>query len=483
MPVTLESETRADGWLWRPSLARRIGFAMVLSLMAIQAQAFLQIKLFSKPQLNFTGTRWLAEATREAVQEAFAVPPAKRSDLLRAKSDSILKYSWLPNLQSTDDNQSMNPLAARMTATLQDLLGESVKGYHITVDKLGYRFPDNVVTLDVIPPDIASMIGNQPVRRGDPEIPIHAGIRISVQGHDGSWVSVKPVGFEDGTFANTLPWAPLLAGGLMIAAVSTLLARRMVAPLDRLVKAAGRVGTSREPVKVETEGLYEFTAVARAFEDMQRRLLRFVDDRTQMLAAISHDLRSSLTRMRFAIDDIADAHQTAAIMSEIADMQSMLDSTLAFASGEARALPSQLTDIAALLISIVDEASDKGHPCIYEGPDHVETMGHPVSLKRAFRNLIDNGVKYGGSVQVALAVKPDMLTISIIDDGPGIPISRIEEAFAPFRRLDTARGAKIPGAGLGLTIARDVIQSHGGTISVGNKIERGLRVLIELPKL
>lgn len=113
---------------------------------------------------------------------------------------------------------------------------------------------------------------------------------------------VAPVGFEDSAFGLSLPYAPLLAGGIIIAAVSTLLARRLVAPLDRLVVAAERIGTAREPVRVDPAGLHEFSAVARAFEDMQQRLLRFVEDRTRMLAAISHDLRSSLTRLRLAAE-------------------------------------------------------------------------------------------------------------------------------------------------------------------------------------
>lgn len=482
MAAMEKSKTPANWWLWRAGLARRIGFAMVLSLIAIQAQAFLQIRLLSQPKLHLTGTRWLAEATRDAVKSAFAVPPEERNELLRKQSNTALTFSWSPTVDSKEPDHSARPMSARLHATLQGLLGDSVIGYRITADKLGYRFPDNLVTIDIIPQSVASTLGAAPVRSNDPEVLIPAGIRIAVQGKDGSWVLVEPLGFDDGVFSSSLPLAPLLAGGLIIAAASTLLARRMVAPLDRLVKAAERVGTAREPVKFDTEGLYEFTAVASAFEDMQHRLLRFVDDRTQMLAAISHDLRSSLTRMRFAIDDISDTHRTTALTSEISDMQSMLDSTLAFASGEAQTLPSQPTDVAALLISLTDEAIDKGHGCSYDGPNHVETMAHPVSLKRAFRNLIDNGIKYGGTVRLGLTIEPAKLLITFQDNGPGIPAARIEEAFAPFRRLDEARSGKIPGAGLGLTIARDVIQSHGGTISVRNQNGDGLGIWIELPR-
>lgn len=143
--------------------------------------------------------------------------------------------------------------------------------------------------------------------------------------------------------------------------------------------------------------------------------------------------------------------------------------------------PTQPTDIAALLISLVDEAVDAGRACGYQGPNHIETMAHPVSLKRAFWNIIDNAIRYGGSARVSLTVGAASLTIRIDDDGPGIPDESREDVFAPFCRLDQARGHAMPGTGLGLTIARDVIQSHGRTIALCNRESGGLSATIELP--
>ena len=159
----------------------------------------------------------------------------------------------------------------------------------------------------------------------------------------------------------------------------------------------------------------------------------------------------------------------------------MVESTLALASGEARLTPNQPTDIAALLISLVDETSDAGQTCWYLGPDHIETMGHPVSLKRAFRNVIDNALKYGKAARVSLQAEASRLKIFVEDDGPGIPEARMEDVFAPFRRLDPARGHETVGVGLGLTIARDVIQSHGGTITLVNRAGGGLTVVLQIP--
>lgn len=476
------SHTRLWGWLGRPSLGRRIAVAMVLSLVAVQAQAFLQIWLFSKPEIRMTGTRWLAEIAQEAANAAFAAPANQRRELLRKKSEgTTVKLGWSPTLPWLASDEGDDPITARLTATLRDTIADKAKALYVSAETLNFRLPTNRVRVVIAPEEVKTRMAALPIRQGDPEVLIPAGVRIAVQGQDGTWVTVEPIGFDDSAFGSSLPYVPLLAGGIIIAAASTLLARRLVAPLDRLVVAAERIGTAREPVRVDPVGLHEFSAVAQAFEDMQQRLLRFVEDRTRMLAAISHDLRSSLTRLRLAAEQCQGDNEREALTSEIQDMQSMVESTLAFASGEARMAPTQPTDVAALLISLVDEAVDAGRTCDYQGPNHVEAMAHPVSLKRAFWNVIDNAIKYGRGARVSLAAGATSLTIRIEDDGPGIPDASREDVFAPFRRLDPARAHQTPGTGLGLTIARDVIQSHGGTIALCNRASGGLRATIELP--
>jgi len=221
---------------------------------------------------------------------------------------------------------------------------------------------------------------------------------------------------------------------------------------------------------------------------MQRRLLQLVDDRAQMLAAISHDLRSALMRRRIAAEDCAGEAERQAIVAEIEDMPAMVESTLTFASGEARMTPSRHTDVAALLISLVDDAADSGRRCSYAGPDHAELMAHPIALERVFSNLIDNALKYGGAARVHPASQDragpaGRLLIRIEDDGPGIPPHLAEDVFTPFRRIDPARSNDVPGVGLGLTIARDVIRSHGGAIALRCASGRGLVVEVALPAL
>lgn len=475
------SFNRAGSWLRRPGLSRRIAVAMVLSLVAIQAQAFLQFWLLRDPEFRLVGTRWLAEATRDAVTETFAAPADHRSSLLRQRADdNLIRFSW--GAPPAWPDESGSPLVARLAATLRDMLQDKAQAIRISVTNLHFKSPVGRARVVLIPDDAGARLGTLPVRADEPDILIPASARIAVQGVDGTWVSVEPIAFTDGALGSSLPYAPLVAGGMIIALVSTFMARRLVAPLDRLVVAAERIGAAREPVHVETAGLHEFSAVAQAFEDMQQRLLRFVDDRTHMLAAISHDLRSSLTRLRLAAEQCPGEDERAALSAEIDEMRIMVDSTLAFASGEARLAPNKPTDIAALLISLVDEATDANRLCFYEGPNHIETMGHPVSLKRACWNIIDNALKYGKTAKVELWVGTSTIEIIVDDEGPGIPQASLEDVFAPFRRLDPSRGQETPGVGLGLTIARDVIQSHGGTIALANRSGRGLRVVLRLPR-
>jgi signal transduction histidine kinase len=375
-----------------------------------------QIRLLSAPELRLVDTRWLAETVSATLTDVMTVPAEERSARLRTRPQSAsfhLSCSREPPSSEPDESSSL--LAAKLAATLHDVLGAEAKAIRIRASSVDYRFPMNTVRISAAPAEIKLPLNVTPVRAGDPDILIPAGMRMAIQGKDGSWLSIEPIAFSDGAFGASLPLSPLLAGGLIIALASTLLARRLTAPLDRLVIAARQIGTARGPVRVETQGMHEFAAVARAFEDMQQRLLN------------------------------------------------------------------QRTDIASLLISLVDETVDTGHLCSYAGPDHAETVGHPVSLKRAFRNIIDNAINYGKTARVSLNLKTAAMTINIDDDGPGIPAASMEDVFAPFRRLDPARGHEHPGAGLGLTIARDVIQSHGGTVTLENRSEGGLRVLMELP--
>lgn len=479
---TLDRAQSLGAWLRQPTLSRRLAAALLLSLVAIQAQAFLQISFLSRSEIRLLGTRWLAETAGLAARAASALPTEARPAFLTAQgAQSRLRLQWRQGAPPVLPDDSETLVAAQLAATIRDVMGPDLVGLHIRATSIPFRFPTNVINIRAVADSVAQPPDRQAVRAGAPDVLIHGGVRLSLQLRDGTWIEVDTLGFVDDAFGSSLPWAPLMVGGLIIAVVSTWTARRIMAPLDRLVLVAERVGTAREPMRVETTGLHEFAGVARAFEDMQQRLLRFVEDRTRILAAISHDLRTSLTRLRLTAEQCGGDAQRAALEAEIEEMSTMVESTLAFASGEAQLAPTQVTDVAALLISIVDGATDLGKEVSYEGPNHLEAMAHPVSLKRAFWNVIDNGLKYGKCARVALRDTDGQIVVTVADDGPGIPAEAREDVFTPFRRLDPSRSGETPGVGLGLTIARDVMLSHGGLIHLKPGVPHGLVVEMRLP--
>jgi signal transduction histidine kinase len=201
-----------------------------------------------------------------------------------------------------------------------------------------------------------------------------------------------------------------------------------------------------------------------------------------MLAAISHDLRTPLTRLRLFAEYVSDRQQRALVLNDIEEMERMLSASLTFAGDEARREPHSRVDLAAQLISLCDTVSDGGGRATYAGPDHAQLPCQPVAMRRAFSNLIDNACKYGFEAHVTLCERADVIEITVADVGPGIPADQMEQAFAPFTRLEGSRNRESGGVGLGLSIARDVVHGHGGSIVLEPNAPRGLVVRVWLPK-
>ena len=215
---------------------------------------------------------------------------------------------------------------------------------------------------------------------------------------------------------------------------------------------------------------------------MQTRLHRFVEDRTQMLAAISHDLRTPLTRLRLRAEFVEDPEQQRKMLADLEEMEAMIASTLAFARDDARKEPRVPIDLAALLQSLVDDLGDAGNTVEYSGPEHKTIACRPVALRRAIGNLIDNALKYGGCARVALldGREDGHVAIRIDDDGPGIPEGEQEKVFAPFYRLERSRSRDTGGTGLGLSVARTIARAHGGDVTLRNRPDGGLSALLLL---
>jgi signal transduction histidine kinase len=227
--------------------------------------------------------------------------------------------------------------------------------------------------------------------------------------------------------------------------------------------------------------LRDFASIGEAMNEMQVRIKDFVGERTQILAAISHDLRTALTRFRLEAEALPEGDIKQRMIANIDEMEGMISATLTFAGDDLKGERSEPVDVAAVLITISDNFSDMGAPVSYDGPDHAEATCQPTAIRRAFTNLIDNAIKYGKEARIGLLQDRDQLVITIADKGPGIASDDVELAFKPFRRLEQSRSRETGGVGLGLTIARDIIRAHGGSIALANGSQGGLVATIALP--
>lgn len=269
----------------------------------------------------------------------------------------------------------------------------------------------------------------------------------------------------------------VIIGGL----VSVWTARRLARPIREFAGAAERLGVDLTAPPLAVRGPWELRATIETVNRMQHRLQRFLEDRTQMLAAISHDLRAPLARLRLRAELVADGEQQHKMFDDLDAMNAMIESTLAFARDESRQEPRTLVDLGVLVGDICEDIADAGSKVTHGGRRGVDVPCRPTLIRRAVANLIDNAVKYGEAARVNIVQEAGHVVIVVDDDGPGIPADEQEKVFAPFYRRETARDPGKAGVGLGLSIARTVAREHGGDVTLRNRDGGGLSALIELP--
>lgn len=295
---------------------------------------------------------------------------------------------------------------------------------------------------------------------------------------DAHWLNLKvrlppPRPWHSETFLLAFLVMTATTAGLTLWAV-----RRLTRPARDLAQAAERLGRDVNAPPLPEDGPAEVATAARAFNTMAGRIRRFVGDRTQMLAAIGHDLRTPITRLRLRAEFMEDEEQRRRMLADLDEMEAMIAATLAFARDEAAAEPAVPLDLAALCRTVLDEAADARGPeaaerVSYDGPERlVVPHGRPVALKRAVANLVGNALNYGGAARLRLR-PPDgqgrPLRLTVEDDGPGIPPAELEAVFQPFRRLEGSRNRETGGVGLGLPIARNILRAHGGDVVLRNR--------------
>ena len=306
------------------------------------------------------------------------------------------------------------------------------------------------------------------------------GFDIGVRQPDGRWLVVSPTrtfGFD--------PWQQRLFLVLAIAAVAVSplawwFARRLAAPIAALAAGAERLGRDPSAPRLDIHGSPEVTLAVNAFNEMQERLRQYVEDRTEMIGAIAHDLRTPLTRLRFRIEAVPEEIKVK-LASDIDQMEAMVAATLTFVRDASRPRERVKLEIASLVETIMDEAAETGADSAAEASDRVVVDGDPVALRRLITNLVDNALKFGSSARGRVFTDEGMAVVQIDDNGPGIAADQIERAFEPFHRLESSRSRDTGGIGLGLAVVRAIARGHGGDVSLEPRKGGGLRAQVRLP--
>ncbi len=447
--------------LWPKSLAGRLAGLLILTLVLAQSLSF---ALFSGERIA---------ALRGAYREDLFVRLVSLVGLIE-KSPVDLQERVLAAASSPSFHVRLDPEPAifsdrggnmNVRAGLAAAMGKPVEDVRVALGGPPWRAPR---------PGNRDAEGDRPHRQPPPWL------RASVRIADGRWLNAA---------ADRPPVPPLgrpflasfLISALAVAAVGAAGVGFASRPLRRLAIAADRLGRGETFEPLPETGPQETRQANVAFNRMRERLDRYIRDRTAMLAAIAHDLRTPITSLRLRAEFIEDEEAKAKILETLAEMQAMAEAVLAFARGDAESEESRATDVSALVESIVEDVAASGREASFKDSPAVTLTCRPFALRRAVGNLIDNATFYGVRARACVEADKDEVRIIIDDDGPGIPSADLERVFDPFVRLEGSRSRETGGAGLGLAIARSIVRAHGGDVKLTNRAEGGLRAIATLP--
>ncbi len=438
----------------RPSdtVARWIALTTTAAMLTALLLTWLLSQLagvWARPPLLQTGLLESLASISRIIDEA---PPEQRPSIARSASDEVYTTTWLSRFDDA--------------------------GVPAPDDDADFRSGEDFLRNQLRNPS-ARIVGYEPADwpADDPR----AGYALLVELRDGSWVKFSALTRNWGL--DELPRslviiALVLLSTIVVALVAT---RHLAAPLERFARGARRFGSDFRAPPIAVEGPQEIRQAIVAFNAMQAQLQHFINDRTQMLAAISHDLRAPLTRMRLRGEFVEDPDQQAKLFRDVDEMQAMVNSALEFFRDDARLEPATAFDLAELLHTVVDDYKDAGLEVQLRGPSRVVYVGRPIGIKRMLTNLLDNAIKYGHEPLIELGEGAHAVEIRVLDRGPGIAEEHQEEVFKPFFRIEGSRNKHTGGVGLGLSAARATVLEHGGSLTLRNRKQGGLEVRVVLP--
>ncbi|HEY2807158.1 MAG TPA: HAMP domain-containing sensor histidine kinase [Steroidobacteraceae bacterium] len=467
---------------WPQSLFGRLLAASVLAVLAAQAAALFLIaqdrERFALQASVHEWTHRISDTTlmlqplsptdrAEAVAELSAVAPRDRRPHLVGSPPAGPEHGPPP-----ERGFLRMPLLADFEQALREHLHAA----------LGATYQVEVTATPVVPPPAIQL-----------PVPFYEAHQLAEHQEDARRYDVK-VRFPDG--GTVLYRVTRMPGGaplprnlflnlallvLILVIVLYLTARNITRPLSELARAADSIGRDASRAQLEERGARELRDAARAFNTMQDRLHRYLDSRSRVLAAMSHDLKTPLTRLRLQVEALDNPPMEERIGHELDEMEAMVHEALSLFRGLDEGAPATAVDMNALLGRIRTEFADMRQHVSVSGQVLLPFVGKPHALKRCLTNLIVNAIKFGGRAEVVIE-DGAQLVIRVRDNGPGIPAAELERVFEPFYRVESSRNRDSGGTGLGLTIARDIAQAHGGALTVHNRATGGLEAVLILPR-
>lgn len=436
---------------------------------------------------------WIYTADREqAVRAVGGFAAAQRiANLTRLIRDAPVE--WRQRIVAASSDQtfrvSLSTQLPQDAAALPDsTAAEAIRDFLIEqMPAVNGREPRVTVSAPgVSASDWPPMMHHRPMMHGPGHFPPFGGFRdlqVAMPLADGQWLSFATVVPDSGPGFSRQFLVSMAIMALFMLGISIWAARRVTAPLASLALAADRLGRDVAASPLPETGSVETRQASRAFNLMQVRLRSLIQNRTHLLGAISHDLRTPLTLLRLRAENVEDESERSKMLATIAEMDSMIEAALNFARDQAAVEPRVPTDLTALLQSITDDMTDAGRPVTMAPAQPVIHECRPNALRRALVNLMDNAVKYGKAAHAAISATSTAIEITIDDEGPGIPETELRRVLEPFYRVETSRSRETGGVGLGLAIALSAVQAQGGELVLANRPAGGLRALVRLPQM
>jgi len=449
---------RLPSWL-SDTIARRFAVTATMAVAVTLTLVFLFNTfggVWSRESLDRLGL--LGEAA-DMVRIMEAAPPSARQALARAAGNKMFRVDWY---------DAASVASASLEARKGGIKSDAVRTIAADMQRPVVALkPDSP---QPAPPGIA-------YERGKSGLPYILAVRLN----DRSWLvfTVPSRIWGVPRAARWAIWLSFLA--LSIAVATALAAPQFSRPVQQLAAAVHQFGIDPQAPPIPETGPKELRQVIRTFNAMQAQIQKFVAYRTMMLAAISHDLRSPLTRMRLRGELIEDPEQQARLFRDVDEMQTMVDGALALFRDDAIAEATTTFDLSHVLLTIANDCADQKVDVAYTGPAHAVYHGRPFALKRAVTNLVENAIKYGTAPEIELFREDTWFVLLVRDRGQGIPHDALEDVFRPYYRLDRSRNRATGGVGLGLTVAQAIIQGHGGEITLTNRPEGGVEARVTLP--